>query len=138
RHTRFSRDWSSDVCSSDLGTGLFAITLLAGRWFSGTLSFAHSRLLFGRSAGALHRSLGAVGSLAPALFLGLLDSGLGVAVRQPATEHQAGSIGIRGKRLGDCGLDTASARQLAAPADLGAIQAVALKRAKTGRQGILV
>src|SRR5690606_41015767 len=21
RHTRFSRDWSSDVCSSDLGTG---------------------------------------------------------------------------------------------------------------------
>src|SRR5690606_40735802 len=23
RHTRFSRDWSSDVCSSDLGSGLF-------------------------------------------------------------------------------------------------------------------
>src|SRR5690606_40389174 len=23
RHTRFSRDWSSDVCSSDLGTGYF-------------------------------------------------------------------------------------------------------------------
>src|SRR5690606_40969055 len=22
RHTRFSRDWSSDVCSSDLGAGL--------------------------------------------------------------------------------------------------------------------
>src|SRR5690606_39392778 len=22
RHTRFSRDWSSDVCSSDLGSGL--------------------------------------------------------------------------------------------------------------------
>src|SRR5690606_40297044 len=24
RHTRFSRDWSSDVCSSDLGSQLFA------------------------------------------------------------------------------------------------------------------
>src|SRR5690606_41087266 len=23
RHTRFSRDWSSDVCSSDLGTYIF-------------------------------------------------------------------------------------------------------------------
>src|SRR5690606_40810548 len=23
RHTRFSRDWSSDVCSSDLGTEVF-------------------------------------------------------------------------------------------------------------------
>src|SRR5690606_40872692 len=32
RHTRFSRDWSSDVCSSDLGEG----TIMAdpNRWFS--------------------------------------------------------------------------------------------------------
>src|SRR5690606_39679412 len=26
RHTRFSRDWSSDVCSSDLGTRLYPLT----------------------------------------------------------------------------------------------------------------
>src|SRR5690606_40293149 len=25
RHTRFSRDWSSDVCSSDLGLGIFQL-----------------------------------------------------------------------------------------------------------------
>src|SRR5690606_39422288 len=36
RHTRFSRDWSSDVCSSDLVTaslnnaGLMALMILAG------------------------------------------------------------------------------------------------------------
>src|SRR5690606_40009149 len=29
RHTRFSRDWSSDVCSSDLDTGLPPIVLAA-------------------------------------------------------------------------------------------------------------
>src|SRR5439155_12697971 len=35
RHTRWPRDWSSDVCSSDLGIGaiwLFSL-LLAGLWF---------------------------------------------------------------------------------------------------------
>src|SRR5690606_23658836 len=32
RHTRFSRDWSSDVCSSDLGRlNLVELRLLAGR-----------------------------------------------------------------------------------------------------------
>src|SRR5690606_39421968 len=31
RHTRFSRDWSSDVCSSDLGTPDFHIPLV-GTW----------------------------------------------------------------------------------------------------------
>src|SRR5690606_13178312 len=30
RHTRFSRDWSSDVCSSDLWTTLPAILILLG------------------------------------------------------------------------------------------------------------
>src|SRR5690606_39862944 len=31
RHTRFSRDWSSDVCSSDLGLSLLAFGAL-GTW----------------------------------------------------------------------------------------------------------
>src|SRR5690606_27322953 len=31
RHTRFSRDWSSDVCSSDLGPGAFLTLLLTTR-----------------------------------------------------------------------------------------------------------
>src|SRR5690606_40989292 len=33
RHTIFSRDWSSDVCSSDLGSGTPAV--------SGSLDYAH-------------------------------------------------------------------------------------------------
>src|SRR5690606_40878369 len=31
RHTRFSRDWSSDVCSSDLVVFAFIISTIAGR-----------------------------------------------------------------------------------------------------------
>src|SRR5690606_40482638 len=31
RHTRFSRDWSSDVCSSDLTTGIDQFFLNQGR-----------------------------------------------------------------------------------------------------------
>src|SRR2546422_6642803 len=31
RHTRCSRDWSSDVCSSDLGTAIVSITDLVAR-----------------------------------------------------------------------------------------------------------
>src|SRR2546429_1365052 len=31
RHTRCSRDWSSDVCSSDLTYSLFRLTRIAGR-----------------------------------------------------------------------------------------------------------
>src|SRR5690606_40078352 len=40
RHTRFSRDWSSDVCSSDLGDDLLAVHVIssfaffAPRWSS--------------------------------------------------------------------------------------------------------
>src|SRR5690606_40933146 len=30
RHTRFSRDWSSDVCSSDLGFGLYLMEAAFG------------------------------------------------------------------------------------------------------------
>src|SRR5690606_40079927 len=31
RHTRFSRDWSSDVCSSDLRAGIGGTGVLSGR-----------------------------------------------------------------------------------------------------------
>src|SRR5690606_27951378 len=39
RHTRFSRDWSSDVCSSDLW--------LAGLWGARTLAFSFTGLVIG-------------------------------------------------------------------------------------------
>src|SRR6266481_8185318 len=32
RHTRWNCDWSSDVCSSDLGADGFGFTMEAGRW----------------------------------------------------------------------------------------------------------
>src|SRR5690606_39511293 len=35
RHTRFSRDWSSDVCSSDLAGGLGVLGTLVGALFGG-------------------------------------------------------------------------------------------------------
>src|SRR5256884_6739444 len=36
RHTRCSRDWSSDVCSSDLYFGTMGIPIVAGRGFERT------------------------------------------------------------------------------------------------------
>src|SRR5690606_40395172 len=35
RHTRFSRDWSSDVCSSDLALGMVAIFFYRNHLFPG-------------------------------------------------------------------------------------------------------
>src|SRR5690606_40464752 len=34
RHTRFSRDWSSDVCSSDLPLAQMALSFDAGNYFA--------------------------------------------------------------------------------------------------------
>src|SRR5690606_40948161 len=46
RHTRFSRDWSSDVCSSDLSLGTMPRTLLVTNDFpprpGGIQSYLHS------------------------------------------------------------------------------------------------
>src|SRR5690606_40526993 len=36
RHTRFSRDWSSDVCSSDLSNGYFQAVIGSGKDYGGT------------------------------------------------------------------------------------------------------
>src|SRR5690606_40393673 len=33
RHTRFSRDWSSDVCSSDLKAGSAGLSCIQGNYF---------------------------------------------------------------------------------------------------------
>src|SRR5690606_40052515 len=38
RHTRFSRDWSSDVCSSDLARGDVGPTLLLGHSEGGLIA----------------------------------------------------------------------------------------------------
>src|SRR5690606_40830540 len=50
RHTRFSRDWSSDVCSSDLASGflLFGIALIYGATGSFDMAVIHEA---GMSAG---------------------------------------------------------------------------------------
>src|SRR5690606_39972929 len=77
RHTRFSRDWSSDVCSSDLeitpvvtclqiaiviGVIVFAVRSVRSPWYAlalglimgGALGNIHDRLL--RAPGPFHRS----------------------------------------------------------------------------------
>src|SRR5690606_5673264 len=43
RHTRFSRDWSSDVCSSDLSSGSCSCLTAGGNW-SGMRSCAASHV----------------------------------------------------------------------------------------------
>src|SRR5690606_41002374 len=43
RHTRFSRDWSSDVCSSDLGSGDYIIT--ARYYRNGTVIYSKQATL---------------------------------------------------------------------------------------------
>src|SRR5690606_40453888 len=40
RHTRFSRDWSSDVCSSDLGLSQVLFNLPSGNWAGGERGIA--------------------------------------------------------------------------------------------------
>src|SRR5690606_10520622 len=50
RHTRFSRDWSSDVCSSDLGTGKSTLLHTAGLL---ERPDAGEVILAGRSCGGL-------------------------------------------------------------------------------------
>src|SRR5690606_40726315 len=46
RHTRFSRDWSSDVCSSDLGERVLGSSAAADyRWAVGELRSALAPLL---------------------------------------------------------------------------------------------
>src|SRR5699024_12133542 len=39
RHTRSKRDWSSDVCSSDLGFGLYAVEEKTNNEFIGFIGF---------------------------------------------------------------------------------------------------
>src|SRR5690606_40758913 len=48
RHTRFSRDWSSDVCSSDLGR----VAGLGGHEALARVSLAHAQELLQRPADA--------------------------------------------------------------------------------------
>src|SRR3712207_7323591 len=49
RHTRYWRDWSSDVCSSDLGTSPSVSNFLP-RWTSSVASPPSSRIMFGPSS----------------------------------------------------------------------------------------
>src|SRR5690606_24726461 len=55
RHTRFSRDWSSDVCSSDLPALTTGLLLDEGHGKDGREIFGTHRLLGGRVQGRLGR-----------------------------------------------------------------------------------
>src|SRR5690606_25933399 len=56
RHTRFSRDWSSDVCSSDLGAQIEIFEALGAT----VPGFAHMPLLVGADGQALSKRLGSL------------------------------------------------------------------------------
>src|SRR5690606_40587932 len=68
RHTRFSRDWSSDVCSSDLGA-IFILVVIMLSVFSHFLAEAAKSI----GLGAVDRTLGFIfGLLRGVVLLGLL------------------------------------------------------------------
>src|SRR5690606_39370336 len=73
RHTRFSRDWSSDVCSSDLRRG--GARRVAGEGTVGVGAGLEGDVLVGRADRALGQGLELVVALA-----GEIDLGLAVAV----------------------------------------------------------
>src|SRR5690606_40786210 len=90
RHTRFSRDWSSDVCSSDLiglqARGLFGAGLLRGSGF-------RARLLLGRSLflGKLARRGGFLRLLRVRFRLQARRLGIGLRLR--SEERRVGNEG---------------------------------------------
>src|SRR5690606_41056076 len=75
-HTRFSRDWSSDVCSSDLAFALAACGYLAllavDGWVRGSDWAPHAGAPASRALGALRHGLLSAGVAAAALALALL------------------------------------------------------------------
>src|SRR5207302_3887769 len=102
RHTRFSRDWSSDVCSSDLfGTLLSQIgitivnatvinQLAAGqedRRFRRDVSLAKSDQTVLRVAQSLRRQL-----VFPEVLLDCVRRGVRVGIDQPQTDAGAGKL----------------------------------------------
>src|SRR5690606_39428078 len=70
RHTRFSRDWSSDVCSSDLKTTLVSILGGSKSPTSGTITIDGAPVKLTSAGDALRKGIAHVsqeGSLVPGL-----------------------------------------------------------------------
>src|SRR5690606_7909301 len=84
RHTRFSRDWSSDVCSSDLRLRVLRAGARAG----------HARAGCARHRGARARCAPMTGRLVLALCgVALLSCGPRLAIVSPADLSQADASG---------------------------------------------
>src|SRR5690606_39834747 len=94
RHTRFSRDWSSDVCSSDLGSVLLAVV---GGHFLPALGAG----MGGQAFGQVDRAVLAAGA---AEGHGDVGAGIGAQLRQPGVDRKSVVKGGEGRgRMEGCG-----------------------------------
>src|SRR5699024_11552507 len=99
RHTRSKRDWSSDVCSSDLSVVGGRWSVVGGRWGAAGGSAASAVGGLGVRGGAFQRELdaelvGAVLPLAGALHLVGADRGVELQGEPAAHAHRRGG-GLR-------------------------------------------
>src|SRR5262249_56189238 len=94
RHTRLVSDWSSDVCSSDLGLYAFRQATEGGRFPLALISPATSRTI-SSTLGELHRKLVAL-ELHPddAAPRGLAEGEIGRASCRERAEGSGGAVGL--------------------------------------------
>src|SRR5690606_35929482 len=97
RHTRFSRDWSSDVCSSDLASR-FGAALLEGL-------FPLAKQVFGGITGFLDTATGKVKPFAEQFSTWIVTSMV------PAAESLLGKVGELGDKVREF-FDSAAGQQL--------------------------
>src|SRR5690606_2367917 len=93
RHTRFSRDWSSDVCSSDLADHELNASTFTGRVIAATLSDIHSGVVgaLGALKGPLH---GGANELARRMFETIGEASQAAAWTQQALARKERIMGM--------------------------------------------
>src|SRR5690606_39916884 len=99
RHTRFSRDWSSDVCSSDLSYGLDVTIVPGGPNVNNRIMLLSKKLDFDIAANNL-QSLDAVANKVPVVAVAAIFQKIGRASCRDRAGPRGGGCG----GSGDAGL----------------------------------